>query len=62
MVTTKEYPVRWKRPQIDLKKLAYLREVEGLNLRQLGAIFNRSPITLGQILKRLQVAKKGGDQ
>jgi len=59
---TKEYPVRWKRPPIDLKKLAYLREIEGLNFKQLGEIFNRSPITLGQILKRLQAAKKGEDQ
>ncbi len=62
MAITKEYPVRWKRPPIDLKKLAYLREIERVSLKKLGELFDRSPITLGQILKRLQVAKKGEKQ
>jgi len=53
MVEIWEFPIIWKRPPLDLEKLAYFHQVQGWNLDKLAKWANRSPITIRQILKRI---------
>ena len=53
MVEIEEFPIIWKRPPLDLEKLAYFHKVQGWNLDKLANWANRSPITIRQILKRI---------
>ncbi len=53
MAETWEFPIIWKRPPLDLEKLAYFHQVQGWNLNKLAKWANRSPITIRQILKRI---------
>jgi len=53
MVEIKEFPIIWRRPPLDLEKLAYFHQVQGWNLEKLAKWANRSPITIRQILKRM---------
>lgn len=53
MVEIEEFPIIWKRPPLDLEKLAYFHQVQGWSLDKLAKWANRSPITIRQILKRL---------
>lgn len=53
MVEIEEFPIIWRRPPLDLEKLAYFHQAQGWNLNKLAKWANRSPITIRQILKRI---------
>ncbi len=59
MVEIEEFPIIWKRPYLDLEKLAYFHQVQGCNLNKLAKWAKRSPITIRQILKRMADEKVG---
>ena len=60
MVVIEEHPIRWRKPPVDLEKLAYLRDVEGWSFKRLADWAERSPITLRLLYKKYSEEQSKG--
>ena len=57
-VLKKFYECKWFRKKLDLSKLAKKRWIEGYSNQELGKMFDLSPITIDQHLRRLKSSNK----
>lgn len=51
---SEEYEIVWRRPQIDLEKLVYLKTELNYSYKQLSAHFERPVNTIGWYLRKLR--------
>ena len=56
LTVAQKVAVQWQRPKIDLAELAKLSKDENWPLERLATHYERSPITIAQILRRTENA------